>query len=246
MRENLIGTRDRMVIRRVAAGLVMCLALLVSSGCAYPTLREIAAEINATLAPPPTFLLPNDQVSVAFPRKPEWNQTVTVRGDGRATFLFLEERVVAGMTMAKLHEELSAEYTKKGVLDPVELTINLVNVAVRSAVVMGEVRTPGVVDIEGGHLSLLEAIGRAGGHIKDTADLSEALLVRWMPGEGKVRTWYFDASLEYWGSGTPILLQSHDMVFIPNTTIDEINIWVDKYIRQMIPIPGFTPAAVAF
>ncbi len=138
--------------------------------------------------------------------------------------------------MAKLHETLREEYGKKGVLDPVELTLNLVGIAVRRVIVTGEVGTPGAIDIEGGHLSLLEAIGKAGGHLKESADLSEALLVRWMPTVGKMRTWRFDASLQHWNAGTPVLLQAHDVVFIPNTAIDEINIWVEKYVRQMLPI----------
>jgi hypothetical protein len=36
-----------------------------------------------------------------------------------------------------------------------------------------------------------------------------------------------------------VFLQARDVVFVPNTAIDDVNIWVDQYIRKMIPIPGF-------
>jgi hypothetical protein len=35
----------------------------------------------------------------------------------------------------------------------------------------------------------------------------------------------------------PLYLQPYDVVFIPNTPIDEVAIWVDNHIRRMIPVP---------
>ena len=234
-----IGTSHRSVLWYGVMH-VLCVVLLVCSGCALPTLQEIAPEINATREPSPVFLIPDDQIEVTFPATPEFDHTVTVRGDGRVSFHFLEEMVVAGMTMAQLSETLTAAYQDSGTIAPDDtLSVNLTGLAVRRAVIMGEVRSPGVVDIEGGHLSLIEAIGKAGGPVKASADLSEALLVRWMPRDGEVRTWQFDASYANWVSGTPVLLQAHDVVYIPNSTIDEIGIWVDNYIRRMLPIPIF-------
>ena len=249
MRGKLIGIRIRQgSMRWFGLMRAMCVIFFVFSGCTpLPTLQEIAPEINATLEPSPVFLIPDDQIEVAFPSTPEWDHTVTVRADGRASFYFLDEMVVAGMTVERLNEILTVAYHDGGTIAVDHtVTVNLGGLAVRRAILMGEVQNPGTIDIEGGHLSLLEAIGKAGGPLKASADLSEVLLVRWMPREGGVRTWQFDASLSNWVAGTPLLLQAHDVVFVPNTTIDGVNLWVDKYIRQMLPIPIFPTSGIIY
>lgn len=213
-----------------------------SAGCgSYATLADMAAEINATLQPAPLRLIPGDNIEVRFPRQDSWDHTVTVRPDGRASFLFLDEFVVAGMTMDALDRALTKGYSDRGVIVDSDLTINLTDIAVRNVVVMGEVNSPGEVPIEGGRLSFIEAIGRAGGPIKESALLEEAILLRWVPGEGRQRIWHINAAVDYWQAGTPLMLQAHDVIFVPNTGVDNVGIWVDQYIRRMIPIPGIIP-----
>jgi len=226
---------------RITRQLVFSASVVLAMGCSFPTLHELASEINATLESGPLRLGPGDRIEVRFPRRTEWDHSVTVRADGRASFLFLDEMSVAGLTMESLDRTLTEAYQDRGVMVDADLTINLVEIAPRNAVVMGEVNTPGPVPIEGGRLSFLEAIGRAGGPIKETALLEEAVLVRWVPEEGQQRVWHINAGVDSWQGGTPILLQAHDLIFVPNTGIDDVDIWVDQYIRQMIPIPGFVP-----
>ena len=45
--------------------------------------------------------------------------------------------------------------------------------------------------------------------------------------------WYFLG----WTGSVPLYLQPYDVVFIPNTPIDAVAIWVDNHIRRMIPVP---------
>jgi len=218
------------------------IALLLGCG-SFPTLQAIAAEVNATLQPAPTLLVPGDTIEVKFPYKPEYDHTVVVREDGRSSFLFLDEIYVGGSSVETLDRVLSKAYRDRPIMDQnkSDLTVNLINPVTRNVVVMGEVGSSGAVPIEGGRLSLLEALGKAGGPDKATALLEELVLIRWMPKEGRQRVWQINAAFKYWQSGTPILLQPHDIIFIPNTRIDRVNTWIDQYIRRMIPIPGFIP-----
>lgn len=221
--------------------LVLFLAL---AGCAAPQngpdprpIPRIAEEINATLREKPLRLAPGDELEVVFPRLPEWSHATGVQEDGSASFLFLDRMEVAGLSLDELDARLTSAYSTYANEPDVTLFVRLRGA--ESAVVLGEVLDPGEVPVGSG-LTLLEALGLAGGPRKDSARLGTTLLVRWDPSENRVLAWNIDARQEHWFSPVPILLQPHDVVYVPNTPIDRVNIWVDKYIRQMIPLPGFS------
>ncbi|MCP3919683.1 MAG: hypothetical protein GY711_29470 [bacterium] len=196
----------------------------------------IAPEINSTLTGPVVVLAPDDILAVRFPRSPDWDQErITIGVDGRATFLSLDDIQAAGMTLAALDEKLTEEYAK--VLAQPELTVQVVEAAPRKVVIMGEVGASGSYELPAGHLSLLEAFGTASGVIRDSAKLGHTMLMRWMPEEGRVRTWKIDARREEWGAEIPIFLQAHDVVFIPAKPVVHVNEWLDRYIRRNIPTP---------
>lgn len=221
--------------------LAVSLVVILGTSCASigRPLPDVAPEINATLRTPVLRVSAGDTLRVELPRNPEWNQVVPVRWDGRASFLFLDEFVVAGLTLEQVDEMLTRAHEERGVLGDVDLSINLEAMAPRHVVVMGEVNEPGQIQLTGRPLSLVEAIGFAGGPIKRTASMEDVVLVRWQPEQQRQVAWMIDASWEYWGAAEPIWLQEHDVIFIPNTNIDDVNIWVDQYIRQMIPLPNF-------
>ena len=105
---------------------------------------------------------------------------------------------------------------------------------------MGEVGTPGEIEIgNDGRLTLLEAIGQAGSFNRRSAYLAATLLVRWDPSEQKQLAWRIDARPDHWDAQVPILLQPFDVVYIPNTPVWGAGIWVDNWIRRMIPLPFF-------
>ena len=86
------------------------------------------------------------------------------------------------------------------------------------------------------------AIGKAGSFSTNTAWLSNTLLVRWDPATQTQRHWVIDARPEHWVGREPLLLQSFDVIYIPNTKIDRVGIWVDNFIRRLLPFPFFFPA----
>ena len=223
---------------------IACGALLpsacVASGRPLP---EIAAEINATHNGDGSVLVAGDLLEIRFTRTPEWNHEARVLADGTASFVYVDAVPVAGLTLAAVDRLLTERY---GALlrDP-ELTLFVKVPAARTVVVIGEVRQPGPVPLGDEPLSLLEAIGKAGGPLKHTAHLDSTLLVRWLPDRQETVAWKIDAGLEHWGVGTPLFLQAHDLVFVPNRGIDRVNIFVDQYIRQMLPFPGFSPTYFA-
>jgi len=200
---------------------------------------ELAGEINATLIGGDMVITPGDVLEVRFPLLDEWTQTdVLVQPDGRASFLSLDDLQVAGLTLAMLDDKLTKEYAK--ILTQPELTVRATRIAPRNVFIMGEVNGGGSFPLENERLSLVEALGMSDGFIRDTAKLTHTLLVRWIPSENRMQAWKIDASPSEWGAAEAILLQPHDVVFIPARPIVHVNDWVDRYIRRMIPLPLFT------
>lgn len=221
----------------------MC-GLAVSCASYGIPLNQIANEINATLYTGPTLVEPGDALAVRFPGKAEWNQVALVRTDGCVSFPAIGEVLVAGNPVGELQHRLTERYVELKVFErpDADLILNLGDPAQTSTsgqgsiTVGGEVKTPGLVGMAGERLTLLDALSRAGGHIKGTALLGNTLMLRRSPRSGLYSSWRIDAREIFWDSSQPIYLQRHDMILVPNTPIDNANIWVDQYINKMIPL----------
>ncbi len=216
--------------------LTLLLALCACQSSGGPSLSRIATEINSTLEPNTIVLAVGDEIEVRFPYAPTWNQEVEIVADGSASFLVIGRLIVAGMSTGQLKEALSGAYAP--VFEGHELDVVVKTRGARKVYVMGEVKEPGEFELESDHrLTVLDALARAGGPLKESAYLAHLLLVRWSASTGKQLTWTIDAREKYWTGSEPVYLQPYDLVFIPNTPVDEVAIWVDNYIRRMIPFP---------
>jgi polysaccharide export outer membrane protein len=226
------------------ARVVVSLFLVLASACATaggPTIQRLADKINATLVIGETVITPGDLLDVHFAHSVAFDQEVLVQPDGTASFLLVGSRQVAGMIPDELTRQLKSTYT--GLVDNAqELTVAIKTPAIRNVSVLGEVKTPGAVSIGvDGRLTLIEAIARAGGFVKESAYLASTVLVRWDAKEQRQIAWTIDARPENWISPKTIFLQQNDLVFIPNTPIDDVGIWVENHITRTIPLPIILP-----
>lgn len=234
-------------MKRLLRNLLWLLPALSAVGCSATgyAIEDLAAEINATLDTAPVRVAAGDHLTVHFPFATELNHETRVKTDGRATFLVLDDVPVEGLTLAELDAKLRDLYRKAG--QDKDLTVDFVAAAGTESgspwavYVIGEVHTPGPVSLSRRRLTMLEAIAEAGGLLKESANPCNVTLVRRVVGSNQMRAWQLDAHLSHWGNVPPIYLQPTDIVVVPNTAIDEVNIWVDKYIRQMIPFPYLIP-----
>ncbi|MCP5041695.1 MAG: hypothetical protein GY944_11760 [bacterium] len=238
----------RTVLSMIIAFLVGPFVLTSCANYGIP-LHEIAPEVNRTLYTGPTIIQPGNEIDVRFPLIPAWNYLGKVRLDGKVSFPQLGEVIVAGHSIEDLRKILIEGYGKTNG-SPRDIVINLGNAAAdvpedsRGVTVTGELNIPGLVMLSGHRMSLVDAIGLAGGHLKESALLANTLLVRRSPVTGTQQSWRIDARIDHWGKGDPLFLQPFDLVLVPNTPIDDVNIWIDKYITQMIPGAGIVPFIV--
>jgi polysaccharide export outer membrane protein len=216
--------------------LVLVLGLGACQSAGGPPLSEIASQINSTLEPDTVVLAVGDTVEVRFPDAPTWNQTTDITTDGSASFMGIGRLIVAGMSLGQLKDALSDLYGS--ILVDHELDVVMKSFGARKVYVMGEVLEPGEFTLDPDRrLTLLDALARAGGPNKRSAYLAQTLLVRWDAGSREQVTWTINAREEHWNGSEPVFLQAYDLVYIPNTPIDEVGIWIDNYIRRMIPFP---------
>ena len=227
--------------------------LVLATACASAgkPMPDVSAEINATLDTTPARFLPGDVVHVRFANDTNLNQEVKVDSNGNASFLLVGTLNVVGKRPDQVREELDRVYKTK--LTAPDLSVNLVQIPStgeqltnRLIHVTGEVRNPGAFPYLGTQVTLIQAIARAGGFLKATALLKNVLLVRWMPEQNTWKAWHIDASEDYWDTSRQILMQANDILYIQNTPIDDVNIWIDQYIRQMIPFPYLIPPTLIF
>jgi len=227
---------------RAVIAAVLLLAALPACTSAGTPIPDIAAEINATRQAGPMRFVPGDRISLRFGSNAPLDQRLDVRPDGKASFLMVGEMAVAGKTVDELTRELTAAYTVK--LTTPDLSVNLDTSTQatqldypRRIFVLGEVTQPGAFPYNGEDITIPKALAAARGFDKTSAALKAMLLVRYVAKENGYRGWKIDAEPEFWGSPSQVFLQPGDVLYVPNTTIDKVDIWVDKYIRQLIPFP---------
>ncbi len=233
------------VVNATCRAVVSAVLTFVLAGCSATgySITELAANINATLDTGQRLVTPGDTIRLSFLQTREYNQDARVRPDGKAVFTGIDEVECVGLSVTQLDERLTRLYASKNVT--AEMSVEVLAASgdgvTDAAFVIGEVQRPGPVSLVGRTWTLTEAIGAVGGHLKATANLRNTILVRRLA-TGEMRSWRLDADIYRWGDHPPIWLQARDIVFVPNTAIDEVDIWVDKYIRQMIPLPALFPA----
>jgi len=240
------GTRVRLHAPRAPArmaGFALC-ALIAACSSTPPgaPMAEVVPVINASYRTPADDVVrPGDTLAVRFALPTEgWDQeSVVVHENGTATFLALDALQVAWRSLAELDTDLTARYEAK--VNAAELSISIVTRAPRAVSILGEVVTPGRYEVAE-EVTFHEALALAGGFIRDTARLDQVLLLRWDPAERTMRHWKFNAEVSEWPGVEPLRLQSDDIVFLPAKAVVHVNDWVDRYLREMIPLPSLVPA----
>ena len=223
-------------------------ALAPSCASAGEPMSKIAAEVNATLEPHPGRFLPGDSVEVRFNVNKDLDHTVQVDMEGWASFVLVGRIRVLGMSPQEVEQELERAYQPK-LASADDLAVNLVGLnpdtdlssTNRPIHVLGEVNSPGSFPYLGNKITLIEALARAGSFDKRSALLKQVLLVRWMPADNTYRYWKIDARPDQWTGPQQIHLQAYDVLFVPQKPIDKVDIWIDQYIRQLIPFPYLIP-----
>jgi len=177
---------------------------------------------------------PGDQLDVATPSAPELNRTVTVAPDGRISLPLVAPVMASDRTQGELQAAISAEYAGQLVHPGVEITLRAA--APIRIFVGGEVTKPGLYDLTG-DINALQAVVQAGDFAVH-ARRAEVVVIRRGPGGRPMmrvvdlRQAIFDPAR----AGSAVPLRRFDIVYVPRTRIDEVGLFVQQYVRDVLPI----------
>lgn len=223
--------------RRVAIAALIALGL---AACATNAVRPERTDATA-FAPwigdeEPYRIGPGDELEIRLPYSGEYNDRAVVGPDGRFTLPLVGEVIGEGKTVATLTEELEGRYSRD-LVQP-RVTVAIRNYASQRIFVGGEVNAAGLVNLPG-RIGVMEAILLAKGFM-DTAKTSEVVLIRrGHDGRPMMRT--VDVAGFVAGRTPDVPLRAFDIVFVPKSSIAEVNLFIDQFINRVVPFQrGFT------
>jgi protein involved in polysaccharide export with SLBB domain len=201
------------------------------------SLQDILAQ-DTTLNQGEYHLMPGDQLEVHHILDPDYSAVVLIAPDGKIVVPGLKGEIRAqGLTLDELTSQLNMLYRSQGVLNKPFFSLTLRSSANLEVFVSGEVQRPGYLDVGGGERHVMQVIASAGGFLP-TARTNEVLIVR-TPEPGKTEVFSVDLDRVIHGTDLSqnVRVRPLDVILVPRSDVASLDLWVDQYIRQALPIP---------
>jgi polysaccharide export outer membrane protein len=142
---------------RFVLGAIAAVALSLPSAVAA---QALATSTNAAPVTADYRLVPGDKIRIEVYKDTQLSQSVQVRPDGKITLPLIGDVNAVNQTPTQLRDSI-AQSLKEYMTNP-SVTVIVVETVVPSAFVMGEVRAPGAVALQG-DMSVLQALALSGG-----------------------------------------------------------------------------------
>jgi protein involved in polysaccharide export with SLBB domain len=222
------------------------IATVISTLCLAACGPEVATRYQQTDAfdsmtqtPPPYIIGPGDDLSVVLPFNPELNYEGPVGPDNAFTMPVAGTIYTAGMTSPQVEEAIAKALTDRKVARHPSVSISIRRYA-QVIYVGGEVKNPGVLPLQN-KMDPLQAVLAAGGML-DTARTHSVVIIRRGPdGQPLLRVVDLDEMIHTGDKAQAVALRPQDTIFVPKTTIAEVDLWVDQYINKTLPFQrGFS------
>jgi len=239
---------NKMFLAGIIISQVMILSLV--SGCGNPVahIQEFPtgnlAGVKLVYGPSAERyrLVPYDFINVKFTYHPERDPKVAlpIRPDGNITLEGIGSISAAGLTpeqLAKIIVERSSDRLK----DP-EVIVTIAQYAPRKIYVGGEVRAPGIVNLQE-IMTPLQAIFDRGG-FTTTAQVDSVILIRdAASGNPQIGRINIDQAME---AAVPeqITLLPNDVLYVPKTGIGRAIEWVRQHLKEVIPYEILQPPSM--
>jgi len=209
------------------------LLLAVLTGCGgHP--EPAAVPVLGAQAPPPLAeykLQVGDELNVMVVGQPDFSRIVKVRPDGWLSTPGAGEIEASGRTVAEVTEDIRTGLRRLVRYPDVSVMLN--NYAPLQVYVFGEVKLPGAHPYVQ-NMTALHAVGAAAGPL-NTGRLSGAVVLRRTgPNALDVYPVDLDRAVDGEAAARDLYLQPNDVIYIPRTLIADVNLFVDKFIRQNI------------
>jgi polysaccharide export outer membrane protein len=181
-------------------------------------------------AEPEYILYPGDEIEIATPTASELTRTQRIGPDGRISLPLVGQIMAADRTIAEVERDASDAFASQLRRPVVEITLKTAG-PIR-VWVGGEVRTPGMIEMNG-DLDAYQAVIQAGDFLP-TARQGEVALIRRGPGGVRMMR-AVDLRPR---RGEVVALRRGDIIFVPRSTLGEVANFVTLF-RNALPV-GFS------
>ncbi len=179
---------------------------------------------------------PGDQLSISFYLNPEFNDEVPVSPDGRITLRLIGAVPAGGMTPSQLAAQLDKAYLSE--LRSPDAAVSVKNMPGRQVYVQGQVNHPGAFPLEPG-MTALQALADAGGVTQDASDDNVVLIRRDACGRPTGERLDLASAVDSPGKGEDAALMPYDVLVVPRSRIANMDLFVQQYIRGLLPIQPY-------
>jgi polysaccharide export outer membrane protein len=178
------------------------------------------------VAPERYVVGPADTLSITVVGEPDLTNKYRVDPDGTITMPYLGRQRAEGSTVAELQNKITT-LLKDGYLQNPQVLIDVDVYKARSVLVVGEVRSPGKVQLTGLTMSLLEALALAG---SPTSAAANEVIVVHTPKAGEVakEVTVNRRDLELGRAGLDVTLQDGDLINVPTAK----RFWVSGQVKN--------------
>jgi protein involved in polysaccharide export with SLBB domain len=174
---------------------------------------------------------PGDDLEIKFTYNPELNERVPVRPDGRISVPLAKQIVAAGLTTEELESLLQQKYTPE--LKKPDVTVIVRGFYAQTVICDGEVGRPGAVPLMK-PMTVMELIAQSGG-FKESARTNEVIVIRRTTARPIVAVINLDKARDNSDMSQDIQVIPSDIVYVPRSPIANVDLFVDQYIRRLIP-----------
>jgi len=169
---------------------------------------------------------------------------VTVKPDGTIDLPLLKERILAaGHTIPEVEQTVNRIY-RQGELKHVVASLALQTAKSRKVYVLGEVGGPGAYEIRQ-PITALHALAMAGGARSSSADLTSVILIsKDIHGKPIGRRLDLKRVLDVGDMSPAILVKPYDVLYVPNTYVADLRLFMQQYIATASELTGFVTALI--
>lgn len=214
---------------------IALLPLILVAGCSGPMMHPL----NISTLPEEQAFQPaldksryilqlGDEIEVKFYYQADLNEYQAIRPDGKISLQLINNIQAAGLTTEELSKNITNKY--RNILRRPEATVIIKKHVKAKVFIGGKVEHPGIMEVDS-TLTLLQGIFQAGGFL-DSAEMRSVLLIRRESNYLKPKIY----SLNMEEPANDLLLNPYDIVYVPPSTISQVDAFVEKYITKIIPV----------
>lgn len=172
-----------------------------------------------------------DVIEVKFFNNEKFNETVTVRPDGRISLQKVGDILVAGMTPSELDMLITNAYSQ--IVKRPDVTVIVRQFGGYQVFVLGEVNKPGGFPLQQ-NMTILQAIAMAGGK-KDTAKMGSVMILR-RDENGELTAVKVNLADVVKGKSTEnIPVHAQDIVYVPKTFVANVSTFINQVFDGALP-----------